>query len=267
MTDLWIAGLGIQTVSQMTREVEQAIRDSREVLYLDTGVATRQHLESLCPRVTSLFDESYREDRPRVSAYEHMAIRVIEAAMDHPPVTFAIHGHPLVAATPPFLVMKMARALKLRVKVLAGISALDTVFADLRIDPVVHGIQMYEATDLLLRRRPLQNDTPAIVWQIGPLETAPHSERASRPERFARFVEHLRRYYPARHEVAAIYCSPHPIMPPRILRFAVEDMGQHAGEIHAGFTMYVPPCMGRAVVDRQLAAQLYSVEHLRKITR
>ena len=266
MTDLWIAGLGIQTVTQMTREVEQAIRDSREVLYLDTGVATRHHLESLCPRVTSLFDESYHEDRARVSAYEHMAIRVIEAALDHPPVTFAIHGHPLVAAYPPFLVMSMARALKLRAEVLPGISALDTVFADLRIDPVVHGIQMYEATDLLLRRRPLHNDTPALIWQIGPLETALHSERASRPERFARFIEHLLRYYPPRHEVAAIYCSPHPILPPRILRFAIEDMGQYAEEIHAGFTMYVPPCVGRSVVDWQLASQIYSIEHLRKIT-
>jgi Tetrapyrrole (Corrin/Porphyrin) Methylases len=267
MTDLTIAGLGLQTVTQVTREVEQAIRDSLEVLFLDTGAATRQYLETLCPRVTALFDESYREEGARVSAYEHMAIRVIEAALDHPPVTFATHGHPLVAAHPPFLVLELARALGLNVAVLPGISSLDTLFADLRLDPVVHGIQMYEATDLLLRRRPLWNDVPAIIWQIGPLETALHSERVSRPERFARFVEHLRRYYPARHEVAAIYCSPHPLMPPRILRFAIEDMGEHAAEIHTGFTLYVPPSAGRPVVDHELAAQLYSVEHLRKITR
>jgi hypothetical protein len=267
MTDLYIAGLGLETVAQVTREVEQAIRESREVLYLDTGAATRQYLETLCPRVTPLFDESYREDRPRVSAYEHMAIRIIEAALDHPPVTFAIHGHPLVAAHPPFLVLEMARALRLRATVLPGISALDAIFADLRLDPVVHGIQMYEATDLLLRRRPLLNDVPAVIWQIGPLETALHSQRVSRPERFARFIEHLRRYYPARHQAVAIYCSPHPILPPRILRFAIEDMGEYAAEIHTGFTLYVPPSAGRPVVDRELATQLYSIDHLRKITR
>ncbi len=267
MTDLWIAGLGIQTVSQVTREVEHAIRNSREVFYLDTGAATREYLESLCSRVTALFDESYGEERPRVTAYEHMAIRVIEAALDHAPVTFAIHGHPLVAAHPPFLVLELARALGLRVEVLPGISSLDTLFADLHLDPVVHGIQMYEATDLLLRRRPLQNDVPAIIWQIGPLETALHSQRVSRPERFARFVAHLRRYYPARHQVAAIYCAPHPLMPPHILRFAIEDMGEYAAEIHTGFTLYVPPCGGRPVIDQELAKQIYSIEHLRKITR
>ena len=126
-----------------------------------------------------------------------MAIRVVEAALDHPPVTFAIHGHPLIAVHPPFLVLEMANALGLRVEVLPGISAIDTLLADLRIDPVVHGVQMYEATDLLLRRRPLQNDVPAIIWQVGTLETGLHSQRVSRPERFARFLAHLRQYYPA----------------------------------------------------------------------
>jgi hypothetical protein len=266
MTDLWIAGLGIQTVAQVTREVEQAIRDSREVLYLDTGAATRPFLEGLCPRVTSLYEQSYSEERPRVAAYEYMAARVIDAAMDHPPVTFAIHGHPLIAVHAPFLVLELARALDLRVEVLPGISGIDTALADLRIDPVIHGVQMYEATDLLLRRRPLQPDVPAIIWQIGPLETALHTMRVSRPERFDRFVAHLRQFYPARHEVSAIYCAPHPLLPPAILRFALEEMGEYAAEIHTGFTPYVPPSGSRPVVDSKLLGEMYSAEHLRKIT-
>jgi uncharacterized protein YabN with tetrapyrrole methylase and pyrophosphatase domain len=142
MTDLWIAGLGIQTVNQITREVEQALRASREILYLDTGVATKSYLEGLCARVTSLFEQSYSEDQPRLSAYEHMAVCVVDAALDHPPVAFAIHGHPLIAVHPSFLVLEIANALGLRVEVLPGISAIDTLFADLRIDPVVHGVQM-----------------------------------------------------------------------------------------------------------------------------
>jgi len=267
MTDIWIAGLGLKTVSHVTREVEQAIRSSREVLYLDTGIATKSYIETLCPRVTSLYEESYCDEGLRVNAYEHMAARVVEAALDHAPVTFAIHGHPLVAAYPPFLVLELANALDLRVTVLPGISAIDAILTDLRLDPVVHGAQMYEATYLLLRRRPLQPDVPAILWQIGPLETCLHSARVSRPERFARFVAHLRLYYPARHEVVAIYCSPHPILPPAILRFALEDMGQHAEEIHAGFTLYVPPVGSRPVQDYDLLAKLYSVDHLRSITR
>ena len=265
MTHLYIAGLGLQTAAQLTPEVETAIRSSHEVLYLDTGVATRPLLETLCPRVTSLYD-SYTDDSSRLSAYEHMAARVIEAALDHPAVTFAIHGHPLVAVHAPFLVMELAHLLDLHVAVLPGISAIDTVLADLRLDPVVNGIQMYEATDLLLRRRPLQPDVPALIWQIGPLETCLHSMAVSLPERFSRFVAHLRQYYPPRHAVVAIYCSPHPIMPPEILRFALEDMGKHVQKFHAGFTLYVPAARPRPIQDYDLHSKLYSLEHLRSIT-
>lgn len=267
MTALYIAGLGLQTVAQTTREVEAAIRASNEVLFLDTGVATKTFLETLCPRVTALYERSYEEERPRVDAYEHIAACVVDAALDHPPVTFAIHGHPLIATHPPFLILELCHALQLSVEVLPGISAIDNIFADLRLDPVVHGVQMYEATDLLLRRRPLQPDVPAIIWQIGPVETSLHSMRVSRPERFARFIAHLQQYYPPRHEVVAIYCSPHPILPPAIFRFALEDMGQYAEQIHSGFTLYVPPLSSRPIQDYDLLAKLYSVEHLRDITR
>jgi hypothetical protein len=190
---------------------------------------------------------------------------VIEGALDHPPVTFALHGHPLVAALPPFLVMEKARARGLQVAVLPGVSAIDTVLADIRVDPVVHGIQMYEATDVLLRRRPLQPDVPALIWQIGPIETCLHTMRISTPERFDRFIAHLKLFYPARHEVAAVYSSPHPLLAPNILRFAIEDMGTHAAEIHSGFTLYIPPTTSRPIADHDLLSKLTNPNHLRKI--
>ena len=62
---IYIAGLGLQTVAQITRAVEDACRGSAEILYLDTGIATRAFLETLCPRVTPLFDESYARDASR----------------------------------------------------------------------------------------------------------------------------------------------------------------------------------------------------------
>jgi precorrin-2 methylase len=267
MVELWVTGLGITTATQLTREAEHAIRSSREVLYLDAGVATQSLLESLCPKVTSLFEESYSEDRPRLDAYEHIAARVMDAALDHPPVTFAIHGHPLIATNPPFLVLDLAKALDVKTAVLPGVSAIDSILADLRVDPVVSGVQMYEATDLLLRRRPLQADVPLIIWQIGPLETALHSNRVSSPKRFERFIAYLCQFYPARHEVTAVYCSPHPLMPADILKFAIEDMGAHAHRIHAGFSLYVPPAKSRPIQDYDLLGKLYSAEHLDSITR
>ena len=237
---IYIAGLGLKTVTQITREVQDACRGSAEILYVDTGIATRTFLETLCPRVTPLFDESYARDASRVSAYHHMAARVVEAALDHPPVTFALHGHPLVAALPPFLVLELAAALDLRVTILPGVSALDALLADLRLDPVVHGIQMYEATDVLLRRRPLQSDVPAILWQIGPMETCLHSQAVSLPGRFARLMAHLRQFYPARHEVVAIHCSPHPMVPATNRQSPIRISGRRPYRSDSGPTINCP---------------------------
>ena len=163
MADIYIVGLGVLNVDQITRQAERVMRRCKEVLYVDTGIATGAYLERLCPRVTSLYETSYQESGQRLNAYFLMAARVVDAALDHPPVAFAMHGHPIVGAYAPFLIQDMGSLLSLEVEVQPGISAMDCLCAELKIDPTVAGMQMYEATDLLLRRRPLQPDVPAMV--------------------------------------------------------------------------------------------------------
>ena len=267
VVDIYIVGLGVLNIDQITRETKRAIRRSNEVLYVDTGVATRTYLESLCPRVTSLFETSYKEYGQRLNAYHHMAARVLDAALDHPPVTFAMHGHPIVGAYAPFLIRDMANLLALEVLVLPGISAMDCLFAELMVDPCVAGMQMYEATDLLLRRRPLQPDVHALIWQIGCVETALHTMRVSKPARFERLRSHLLRFYPPQHVVSAAYSTPHPLMPSTVHRFALQDVCDHAHLLHSGFTLFIPSAGERAIQDHELLRQIDSVEHLGRITR
>lgn len=267
MTDIYLVGLGISSVFQITAQATEALRRSREVLYLDTGVATGDHLRELCPRVTSLYSRHYHEGRPRLDAYDHIAATVVNAAMEHPPVSFAIHGHPLIGVTAPFTVLKLAALLDLTVECQPGISAIDTIVADLGLDPVASGCQMYEATDLLLRHRPLQPDVPALLWQIGSLESTLHTQRRSLPARFGRFVDYLGRFYPPTHRVTAIYSSPHPLMEATRIECALGELPDHAGEFHAGFTLYVPATHQRAVRDFDLLDRLEDPGHLDRLTR
>jgi hypothetical protein len=86
-----------------------------------------------------------------------MAAEVVDAAIVGSPVCFASYGHPLVYCYPAILIQRAAKLLNLRVEMFPGISSLDTLLLDLRIDFAADGLQMYEATDLLLRRKPIQN--------------------------------------------------------------------------------------------------------------
>jgi len=264
--DIWIVGTGMVPVDQFTIEAERAVRRSRQVLVADTGVGTLDWLRARCGDVVDVFDGLYTDDQERIQAYQAVADRVIAAAKTNGPVTFAIHGHPLVFSTPPFLVMEAARAQGLTVRVLPGISATAQILCDLAIDPGTHGIQMMEATDMLVRRRPLQPDMPALIWQIGNVETRLHSYRPSLPKRFDRLINYLCNYYPPEHEVVALYARPHPLAKNTVIRSPLVDLGTHASALHIGFTLYVPPTGERPVYDTELAGLIDDPGHLDGIT-
>lgn len=240
MTDLFIVGLGLRNVDHVTAEAERALRSCNEVLFLDMGPGTLGFLQSCCSRVTSVA-ERYGEGGNRLDAYRAMAVDVLEAALDHPPVAWATYGHPTVFAYPPFLMRDMARELGLQCTVIPGISAMESLLAALWLDPTVGGLQMFEATDLLLRHRRLDPEIPALIWQVGNLESRLHTSRFSRPERFARFTRFLLARYPADHPVTALYGSPHPLVPTVKRTFPLADLPSRARELHVGVTLYVPP--------------------------
>jgi precorrin-6B methylase 1 len=266
MSDITIVGLGVLNVDQVTYETVRAIRRSNEVLFVDTGVATSAFLEKFCPKVTSLYATSYSESGCRLGSYDRMAVAVIEAALDHPPVTFAMGGHPIVGAEAPFLIHEMARLLDLEVVTLPGISAMDCMFSELMIDPCVDGLQMYEATDLLLRRHSLLPAVPALIWQIGVVETRLHTQRRSKPLRFDRFKAHVLQFYPPGHLVTAYFASQHPLMRSQILQFPMGEIGNYAEQLHAGFTLFIPAASVRPILDEDLLSKIDRIEHLDDLT-
>lgn len=263
---IYVVGLGIQGATQMTREVEAAIRRSREVLYVAAGPSVADALAELCPKVTDLHGRCYQDGRPRIEAYDAMSTAVIEAALDGPPVTFAVYGHPLMFVYPSQQVARASQFVGLRAKILPGISSLDCMLVDLGLDPGIQGLQIYEATELMVRRRPLQADVPCLLWQVGAVETNLFSVSSSRPERFGRIKEYLLGFYPATHRVASIYSASDPRLDPQLKWFAIGDIEKQAADLHQGLTMYIPPTEIRPVQDRDLVRRLESDEHLATIT-
>jgi Rps23 Pro-64 3,4-dihydroxylase Tpa1-like proline 4-hydroxylase len=263
--DLYIVGLGIMGVRQITHEVESVLRRSREVLFVDADFGVEEYLAQLCEKVTDLVP-MYQELEPRINAYDRMATAALEAALDHPPVTFAVYGHPLVYVYPSMQILRAAALLGIRVQVLPGISTLDALLIDLGLDPGFSGLQMYEATDLLLRDRPLQPDVPCILWQVGAVETLLHSTAPSIPARFQRLQTHLLNFYPPDHPVTAIYTSTFPLAPSTVASFPLAEFATRFPQLPQGATVYIPPVGLRDVANQDLIADAGSVDHLGQIT-
>src|SRR6185503_5646213 len=95
--------------------------------------------------------------------------------------------------------------LKLRVHVAPGISIFDTLLVDLGLDPGLTGMQMYEATGLLVENRPLQPDVPCLLLQVDAVESALFTRKPSSEKRFLRLQKHLLKFYPPTHPLVSVY--------------------------------------------------------------
>jgi uncharacterized protein YabN with tetrapyrrole methylase and pyrophosphatase domain len=194
-----------------------------------------------------------------------MADAVLEAARREPPVALALYGHPSVFGAPPRIVREEAARQGLSVRTLPGISCIDTLLVDLNLDPADRGLQIFEATELLLRDIPLEPTVPALILQPGSVETRLYSDGASRPGRFTRLREHLTRFYPPSHELTICTSSWTPEDPPRQIRVPLTSIESAARELTRNVTLYLPPS-GNRRTDADLHEQFASREHLRRVS-
>jgi uncharacterized protein YabN with tetrapyrrole methylase and pyrophosphatase domain len=249
--DIGIVGTGIVGAHQMTHEAEEVIRRSHHTFVIGSGYGLVEYVESLCPRVTDL-SRHYEPGMNRLPTYHRMAADVVSAALAHPPVTLATYGHPWVYCYPTTLITRAAPPLGLHVEVFAGVSALDALLVDLGRDIATNGLQMYEATDLLLRQRPLQNDVDCIIWQptvVGD-PTCPSGPYAAR--QFEPLQRYLCGFYPSTHEVTLVTSKNHPLMRSRVTSIPLADLVTTLeGEPGVG-TLYVPAVAERDIEDAAL---------------
>lgn len=249
--DIGIVGAGIVGSHQLTREVEEVIRRSNHTFVIASGYGLPEYIKTLCPQVTDL-EYLYEPGMNRLPTYQRMAAEVVSAALAQSPVCLAVYGHPWVYCYPTALISRAAPLLGLHVEVFAGVSAFDTLLVDLGTDIAEHGIQMFEATDLLLRRRPLYTDVTTVLWQPTVVGD-PTSPPASYPrEQFVPLEEYLLSFYPANHTVKLVTSKTHPLARSTIKTFELGTLAQQlAGRPSVG-TLYIPPLVDRPIEDDAL---------------
>jgi uncharacterized protein YabN with tetrapyrrole methylase and pyrophosphatase domain len=253
--DIAIVGLGIVGVHQITWEVEKNIRLCRRTFVVDAGFGVVPYLKTICAEVTSLLP-FYEQGKERLPTYRRMATEVINAAITESPVCFATYGHPLVYCYPSTLIQKAARFLNLRVETFPGISSLDTLFVDLGFDAATDGLQMYETTDLLLRRRPIQNDVPCILWQVDAIAQPTYETDYRSADQFLPLQSYLLQFYPPEHSITLVLSKTFPLQESIV---EIYHLGTLATDLEGGpqsGNLYIPPVRRRAIADHDLLRKL-----------
>jgi precorrin-6B methylase 1 len=249
--DIGIVGTGIVGTHQLTREAEEVIRRCKRTFVIDSGYGIAEYLETLSPEVTQL-GTLYKPGRNRLPTYRRMAAEVISAAVVDSPVCLATYGHPWVYCYPTTLITRAAPLLDLHVEVFPGISSFDTLLVDLGTDIAFNGVQMYEATDLLLRQRPIQNDVTCIIWQPTIFGDPTYPAEPYTAEQFKPLQDYLLRFYPGSHEAALVMTKTFPLMRSVVQRLRLRDLASELERAPRVGTLYIPAVEQRPVEDSEL---------------
>ncbi|MFP8951631.1 SAM-dependent methyltransferase [Natrialbaceae archaeon A-arb3/5] len=264
--DVYIVGTGMVGYRQLTREHEQAFEAAERVYVLNPLPEAKEYIHDRCESVIDLTDE-YEPGGERAQSYERMAERVVDGAETvDGPVVLAVYGHPVVGVTPTGLIRDEAAQRDLTVEIYPGISSLDCLYVDLDVNPLDSGVQVYEATDVLVREVQLDPATPAFLMQIGLVGTRLYDRSQSAPERFRDIRAHLEGQYPSDHEVSLVRTATLPLADAEQRWFPLAEFESMAEQVDATHTLYIPPAEGRATRNERIAEQAYSDAHLDRIT-
>jgi hypothetical protein len=256
--DIGIVGLGIVGTHQITREVEEVIRRSRRAFVIESGYGITDYIRTLCSNVSSL-GSLYERGKSRLPTYRKMAAEVVSAAIAEGPVCLAAYGHPWVYCYPTTLIKRAAALLNLHVEVFAGVSSFDTLLVDLGIDIAFDGIQMYEATDILLRRRPLQNDVMCFIWQATIVGDPTYPDKPHEVGDYQALQDYLLHFYPPKHEVTLVMTKTFPLLRSNVQRFPVDQLARELQRAPQVGTLFIPPTHSRPIEDVDLLKKMLAM--------
>lgn len=255
--DIYIVGLGMVGYRQLTIEGDEALRRCHSVFVINANRFVIEHLQERYKQVIDL-TANYEKGRLRKKIYAEMADVVIEAGRARPPVGFAPYGHPYVYVTPTTLITDGATQANLRVKNLPGISSLDCLLIDLQLEPATHGLQMYEATDLIVYGRPIQPDVPCLVWQIGAVGRLTHDTAPVDLADYQAMRDHLLQFYNGDHTVVLARTATLPFTRSRLRSVPLSQFLTVVDNITGADTLYIPPAQKRRVNNRTYLERISS---------
>jgi uncharacterized protein YabN with tetrapyrrole methylase and pyrophosphatase domain len=233
---LVIVGSGIYT-GHLTQEARGWIECADKVLYCISDAATERLVLTLNYNAESLW-VYYDDEKPRRETYRQMAERTLECVREGNRVCAVYYGHPGVLVDPSRASIALARSEGFSARIVPGISSVDCLFCDLGVDPV-SGCQIFEATDVVLRRRLIDVYSHVIILQASSVGETTYKFLGWSGKHMEHLRKHLLNYYDADHQVTFYAAPQFPLCEPTIVRIPVGEIGPGApGQLS---TLYIPP--------------------------
>lgn len=235
---LTIVGTGIKGVSHLTLGAKAAIESSDILLFCVADPVTEAKLRELNPCHDNLY-RFYSSDILRRDTYAGMTDRIVECVRAGAVVCTAFYGHPGFFVTSTHAAKGILEAEGYDVTMEPGISAIDCLIADLGFDPALTGMQTYEATDYLLRKRKIDTSVPLVLWQVGLVGERGYDAAGFRSYNLDVLCDNLCSLYAPNHDVIIYEAAVFVHHKPSIQCINLTELKPH--HLSGISTMFVPP--------------------------
>lgn len=236
---LVVVGTGISGVNQTTLEAVEAIERADKLFFIANDVLSEAWLKSRNPSAESLA-AFYGAEKLREQSYAEMAVAVIRAVHRGERVCVAVYGHPGMFVQFTHAAIRILRRDGYSASMLPGISAQDCLIADLAVNPGDYGLQAFEATDFLLRRRAFDPRSELLLWQVGVMGEPGMTVSEKRQHSWLQeLLVRLERHYPRNHEVTVYEAATSVNRSPRVVKLPLAELVR--APLTPTCTLYVPP--------------------------
>jgi uncharacterized protein YabN with tetrapyrrole methylase and pyrophosphatase domain len=208
---VFIIGLGVSIPDHITVEAYRAMTACSRLfsivqgppsLWLPKGTTENLQVVNVLPM--------YKEGVLRTDNYEKVARTIIESVSEIKPVGYVTYGNPLAYDSVAQNVIRYAQQSGIPFRVTPGISSIDTLLCDLRVD-MAPGLQVYEASWLVAAQVDLRTDVAAILLQLGAFGSfLAHYRTPPSAASLAGLVSYLTRFYLPSHQVFVVRSSNQP---------------------------------------------------------
>ncbi len=252
---LTIIGSGIGILG-FTLGDEELILHADAVFFCVADPATVTWIKQRRPDALDLY-VLYDDSKVRYTTYMQMTEAMLAPLRQGKTVVAIYYGHPGIFVLSTHRAIEIARREGHHAVMRPSVSALDCLCADLGVDPAHPGMQMQEATDMLIRTRPPSTQLHVVLWQVGLIGEMGYRRKGYINENFSIFISYLQKHYGADYPVTNYIASRFPTIPPVIEQYPLSAL--HDPDIQTGITgistFYLaprdtaPPC---AAMMRQL---------------
>ncbi|THU83556.1 tetrapyrrole methylase [Dendrothele bispora CBS 962.96] len=239
---LIVVGTGIESIGQMTLQALSYIEAASKVFYCVIDPATEAFILTKNKNCVDLY-QYYDNGKSRMDTYTQMAELMLKEVRNGLDVVGVFYGHPGVFVNPSHRALAIARSEGYQARMLPGVSAEDCLFADLCIDPSNPGCLTYEASDFLIRERPVNVHSHLILFQVGCVGIADFNFSGFDNSKFTILVDRLEQEYGPDHTVVHYIAAMMPHQDPVTDKFTIGQLREPeiAKRVGGVSTFYIPP--------------------------